>query len=179
MKFKDILHTLKPFARVAANFIPGGPAVVAAINNFLPDDEKLPPTATGGEILARLQALPPEQQASVLEKDIDLQIAREEGWTERYQAMCEADGQSTRPKIALLMARMLAIPYVLIGLAMVYAVVAGQAALKDLWPTLLAYLGVPLGILNKYFGELRREQGQRLGVEDKGLFASIGRMLGR
>jgi len=39
-----------------------------------------------------------------MEKRIDLQIAREEGWTDRYKAMTAADGQSTRPRIALMMA---------------------------------------------------------------------------
>jgi len=173
MKLKDILHTLKPFAGIAASFIPGGPAIVAAVNEFLPDADKLPDTATGGEVMERVAQMPPEQRAAVMEKEVDLAIAREEGWTERYKAMCDSDGQSTRPRIALLMAWMLAIPYVLIGLAMVYVVATGEAKLADLWPTLLAYLGVPLGILNKYFGELRREQGQRLGIEKKGLLAGI------
>ena len=91
-------------------------------------------------------------------------IAKEEGWTERYKAMTTADGHSTRPKIALMMAWALLVPYIIIGCAMAYAVIEKQVDLANMWPTLLAYLAIPLGILNKYFGELRREQGQRLGV---------------
>jgi hypothetical protein len=100
-------------------------------------------------------------------------IAKEEGWTERYKAMVQADGQSTRPKIALMMAWALLIPYTLIGAAMAYAVMAELVPLESLWPTLLAYLSVPMAILNKYFGELRKEQGNRLGIQQSGLLGKL------
>jgi len=86
----------------------------------------------------------------------------------------DASGHSTRPKIAWLMAWMLAIPYCLIGAAIVYAVCIEPTELKNLWPVMLAYLSVPLGILNKYFGDLRKEHAQARGQQvDFGLLGNI------
>lgn len=178
MNFRKVFDSLKPFASVAASLVPGGSAAVALVNALLPEDKKLPPTATGGQVMSAVESMPPAQQASLMEKKIDLEIAKEEGWTERYNTMCQSDGQSTRPKIAYLMAWMLAIPYVLIGLAMGWAIYSKQVELTNMWPTLLAYLSIPLGILNKYFGELRKEQQNRLGTPSKNPLGALLAKLG-
>ncbi len=101
-------------------------------------------------------------------------IAKEEGWTERYKAMVAADGQSTRPYIAKMMAWALLIPYILIGCAMTWAIIDAQVMIEDMWETLGAYLLIPMGLLRAYFGELRKEQGQRLGMaQPTGLLGSL------
>ena len=114
--------------------------------------------------LAKVKEIESNNQVEIQRLVTQTVIAKEEGWTERYKAMTEADGHSTRPQIAMMMAWALLIPYILIGAAMAWAVIDESVMIEDMWPTLLAYLMIPLGILNKYFGELRKEQGQRLGV---------------
>lgn len=120
------------------------------------------------------------------EKEVDLQRMAEK--TERtyidrqaavYEAQAKSDGQSTRPKIAYLMAWMLTIPYVLIGVALTVNIYKSGFEVKEYWPVLLAYLGVPLEILRKYFGELRKEQGQRLGIDPSPLSKIMTKVTGR
>ncbi|MCH9735883.1 MAG: hypothetical protein K0U78_15245 [Actinomycetia bacterium] len=166
MKFKDVLKT------VGAGLIsshPVGAAVLGAVNMFLPDDKKLPEDSTGEQVKSTVDKLPPEQKASLMEKEIDLEIAREEGWTERYKAMCKYDGQSTRPKIALMMAKVFC--GVLLGFLIIiaYAVAQeGMAVLNQpyLWTIFATLTATPAGLLGKYFGELRKEQANRLSVSN-------------
>ena len=105
------------------------------------------------------------------------QIAIEDNLTKRFEAMTAAElGQTTRPYIALMMAWMLCIPYSLIGIALAWIIFKNPTIVKDLWPVLLAYLSIPLGILNKYFGDLRKEHAQTKGMTtDVGI---IGTLLG-
>jgi len=175
MKLSKILDAIKPFANVAAQFIPGAPAVISAVNAFLPDSKKLPAQATGGEILSAVEGLPPDQRASLMEKEIDLQIEQERGWTERYTAMAQADGHSTRPKIAWLMAQLL------VGQSIIFMALLGwgvySTGIKSLsepylWATFGTLTGIPAGLLGKYFGELRREQANRQG-QPTGLLSGI------
>jgi len=176
MKLREILDKIRPFASVAAQFIPGGPAVVAAVNAVLPPEQQLPENASGGQILTAVDSLPPDQRASLMEREIDLQIEQEHGWTDRYKAMAEADGQSTRPRIALMMARLFvaetAAFVVLLGWG---AYQDGVAALNQpyLWTVFTALTALPAGLLGKYFGELRREQANRLGVQRAGPLAAL------
>ena len=61
---------------IISTAVPGGAAIVAGINALLPDDKKLPQNATGSQVTDAVSALPPEQQAQVREKMVDLAIAR-------------------------------------------------------------------------------------------------------
>lgn len=159
---------------------PAAIPLIAIANKYLPEEAQLDVnTATGEQLMSARESLPPAARVEIDHIAASVTIAKEEGWTERYKAQCVADGQSTRPKIAYLMAWMLAIPYVLIGLAMGWAIYSKQVDLADMWPTLLAYLSVPMGILNKYFGELRKEQSNRLEVKPASLLGSIGKMFGK
>ena len=159
---------------------PAAIPVIAAVNKFLPEDKQLDVnTATGEQLTAARESLPPEARVEIDRIAASVTIAQEEGWTERYKAQCDADGQSTRPQIAMLMAKMMMVPYIGIGIAMTYAIAAELVELADMWPTLLAYLSVPMGILNKYFGELRKEQANRLEVKQPGLIESIGSLFGK
>jgi len=182
MKFSKILEKITPFASVAASFIPGGPAVLAAVNAFLPDEKKLPETATGGQILSAVEQLPPDQRAALMSREIDLKIAQEEGWTERYVAMANSDGQSTRPQIALMMAWMLVFETVVFMMLLGVGVYkGGLAAINQeyLWTVFGVLTTVPASVLAKYFGELRKEQQNRLGIEPSGVARKIMGVLGR
>lgn len=93
-----------------------------------------------------------------------------------YEAQAKADGQSTRPKIALMMGWMLAIPYVLIGVALAVNIYEAGFEIKSYWEVLLAYLSIPMVVLRMYFGELRKEQGQRLGIAPAGFSGIIKKL---
>lgn len=144
------------------------------INAFLPDDKKLPETATGKDAETALDSLPPEQKQAVLEKQIDLSIEQEKGWTARYQAMTQADGQSTRPKIALMMAKVLA--FEIMAFTVWAFVYPEQMSNPALWTVFATLTGVPAGLLGKYFGELRREQRNR--QETMGAPQAVGLLAG-
>ena len=163
MKFSEVFNAIKPFASVAASFIPGGPAVVGLLNAVLPDDKKLPETATGQQIMDAHSSLTPNQQSSLSEKKIDLEIAQEEGWTDRYKAMTAADGHSTRPAIALMMARVLS--FETLAFTVWCFVYPEQMRNPILWSVFGSLTLIPGGLLGKYFGELRKEQANRLQVK--------------
>ena len=167
MKFSEIFSAIKPFASVAASFIPGGPAVVGLLNAVLPADKRLPPTATGQQISDAHASLTPEQQASLAEKEVDFKIAQEEGWTDRYVAMTKSDGQSTRPKIAMMMAQVVC--FEIIAFTVWCYVYPVQMVNPVTWTVFGTLTGVPAGLLGKYFGELRKEQANRLNVKPPSL----------
>jgi len=169
MKISKVLDAIRPFAAVAAQFIPGGPAILAGLNLILPPDKQLPANATGQQILTAVDTLPPDQRASFLEKEIDLKIAQEVGWTERYVAMTAADGQSTRPQIALLLTKMLVWQTIAFMALLGFAVIMKDGDLSVLsqpylWTVFLTLTGVPSAVLTNYFGELRKEQQNRTGT---------------
>ena len=177
MNFGKFLNIAKSLGAGLVSSHPIGAAAIAALNLVLPSDEKIPEQATGQQFDEAFNSLPPEAQASLAEKKIDLEIAQEEGWTERYVAMCKGDGQSTRPKIALLMAYAVLLVDGLFAGAAFYALVDGDAvtmtALKDLQWLIVALNAIPASVLNKYFGELRKEQNARLSHKPEGAFSSI------
>ncbi|WP_444894913.1 hypothetical protein [Microbulbifer sp. SSSA005] len=175
MKLKEIIKAAGGIALDV--FAPGARQVINAV---LPQDKQLPPSATGTDADQCVQALPPEQRASLLERQMDLHIAQEEGWTSRYTAMCQADGQSSRAQIALMMAKVLCFEILAFTLwAFVYP---EQMQSPVLWTVFGTLTGVPATLLGKYFGELRREQSKRqeaMGASPStGLVGGIARALG-
>lgn len=105
---------------------------------------------------------------------VQLQMKKEEGWTDRYKAMCDADGHSTRPRIALIMAYILAAETILFTALIGYGISEGQAV-GGYAALFGAMTLVPGGVLGKYFGELRREHAQRNGIEHKPLLTFGGK----
>jgi len=86
----------------------------------------------------------------------------------------DSSGHSTRPKIALMMAWMLAIPFVGIGIAMTFVISSSPDTLKDLWPVIGTYFGIPLALLRMYFGDLRKEKAIDKGQQvDFGVIGSL------
>lgn len=156
MKLREIIAAT---ANVTAAVNPALGAVVGLVNTFLPDDEKLSVNATGGDVQNKIDKLPIEQRTSLLEREIDLRIAQEEGWTARFVAMAQADQQSTRPRIALAMSRVLVFEICAFTVwAFVYPAQMGD---PGLWTAFGTLTGVPAGVLLSYFGTLRKEQQAR------------------
>lgn len=157
MKLRSILRGA---ASVAGTLNPAVGAAIGLVNQFLPSDKKLPLEATGAEVEDAMVAnLTPDQRASLYERNVDLVIAQEEGWTARYEAMCRSDGQSTRAWIAKQMARVLV--FEILAFTVWAFWYPDQLANPVLWTVFGTLTGVPGTILLNYFGNLRKEQGQR------------------
>ncbi len=89
----------------------------------------------------------------------------------------DESGHSTRPKIALELARAFLGVYVLIGGAMTWAICSGEMQLSDSWIALTAYLGIPMTVIKMYFGDLRKEHAQEKGQQVD--FGPLGNILGK
>jgi hypothetical protein len=166
----DLKTILNGAAAVAGTLNPAVALAIKAVNSFLPDDKKLPETATGADVSAAVDTLTPDDRAEVLKMEIQLEIAREEGGTERYVAMVGADGQSTRPRIALMMAW--CVVMAIAGAMLILAYGVYRDGLVGLDNATIALAGcfavvtaIPARVLTRYYGELRREQENRLGIE--------------
>lgn len=171
MKLRDIISTA---ATIAGTLNPAVGAAIAVVNNFLPDDKKLPETATGKDVGDAVAKLPPEQQSSLLEKEIDLEIKLDEGWTERYKAMCSADGQETRAKIVMGMAQVLVAEILIFTGTIAYdpSILENTAA----WTVFGVLTATPTTVILNYFGNLRKEHAQRqitAGADTKAI-SSLG-----
>ena len=158
----DLKKLLKGAALVAGTVNPGVGLAIKAINTFLPADEQLPETATGETALSKLEGLPSDQQAAVLTQYIELQKIQEQGWTSRYEAMCKADGQETRAKIVYMMALILLFETIAFT---TWFFVYPDKVNGDMWAIFGALTAVPAAVLRSYFGELRTEQANRLGIQ--------------
>lgn len=156
MKLKDILAGA---ATVAGTLNPALGAAIGLVNGLLPEDKQLPITSTGAEVQRVVDQLPAEQRASLLEREIDLEIAREEGWSTRYQAMCSADGQESRAKIVMMMAQVLV--FEILAFTVLFFWRPEVINSQEVWLIFGVLTGTPATVLLNYFGNLRREHAQR------------------
>jgi hypothetical protein len=170
----DFLKVAKGIGNVALSFVPGGDGIRTLINEFLPDEEKLGADATGTDAQKAFAKLPPDAQVQINQAMVDLGIAEEEGWSDRYKAMCAADGQSTRPKIAWACCQMLC--FETSAFTVWIFLHPDQMANPVTWTVFAALTAPFVGILTKYFGELRREQGNRLRIQEPSF---LGRLFGK
>lgn len=152
--------------------VPAAGPIIDVVNAYLSDDDKLnPDTATGADLEAAVGKLPPEQQAAVLSKQYDVQIATVQAESSAVVAMLQteqASQHSTRPKIALGAFRVVAFVSVLFASVLAYAVLKGDgalvAAVSNAWPLALAIILPMVRWLDKYFGVLRSESRDRLAA---------------
>jgi uncharacterized protein (DUF2342 family) len=166
VKLWDVIKTVG--SGIIREVVPGGGILVDAVNEFLPDDKKLPGNATGGDVNNALQSLPPADQARLLDKEFDVDLAQIRQSNETVRAMLEADArnpQSTRPRIALGAFRVVAFAVVVAVSAWGYGVFKSGdplAAASASWPFILSVIGPFVILLHAYFGVLRSEQKNRL-----------------
>ncbi len=165
MNFGEIFDSIKgPLIGVAAALIPGGPAVLAAVNAFLPDEKKLPSTATGNDIFSAVESLSPDQRSSLMEKKIDLEIAKEEGMTDRYKAMASSDGQECRAKIVnkAMNALVILTGIFVAAIGWVYVNHGAQKAFSaEMAAVFITVTGTFAFVVRAYFGDLRTEATSR------------------
>jgi len=185
MDFGKLFDAIKgPLLSVASTLIPGGPLILGAVNAMLPDDEKLPESATGTDIRNAVNQLTPEQRGSLMEKQLDVEIAEIKSWEGIQASLSQADaaGSSTRPYIALMMAWIVAIVVSLFTAVWVYAIFKDQSdtlkILSDSWPMMLAVIGTPTALLRAYFGMRTKEKTARYSVASGQPAGTIANLIG-
>ncbi len=152
---------------ILADVIPGGNTILSAVNAFLPDDKQLGDKATGAEIQDRVATLPAEVQAQVLTKEFDVEITAIEEHTKVITALGDVDktGHSTRPAIAMMMAKIVAFSVIVLvsflAVAMYHSDNQTIVAIGDNWPLVIAILGTPTALLRSYFGMRTKEKQQK------------------
>jgi hypothetical protein len=152
---------------IIRNAIPGGGMMLDVVNEFLPEDKKLPAGATGAEAANAISALPPEQRQIVLAKQLDVEIEEVRSWASIQESLAKADasGSSTRPRIAMMMA------WIVVALTVAFmavwskAVITGDGktltVLSSSWELMLTVLGTPAALLRAYFGMRTAEKKAR------------------
>lgn len=182
MKLLDILG--KVGGAVVKTMVPGGGLIVDVVNEFLPDDKKLPADATGSDMQAAVDSLPPDQRAQLLGREFDVQIEQHHS----LQAMLQAEQSSThttRPRIALGAFHLVAFVSIVSISLWAYAIAAGDSSMVEKvtggWPFVAAVVGPFVTLLWAYFGVLKQEQRNRLnaanGSTSGGLSAIISNIL--
>lgn len=168
MKLWDIVKTVGSAALQVA--LPGtGSLIVGAVNALLPDDKKLPAGATGDDLNSAIASLPPEQQASIMEKDFDVEITQIKESYSTVRAMLESDAKnphSTRPYVVKGAFLIVAFVIVLTVSVWAFATLNSDAtmliAIAGSWQFVLAMIGPFVTLLWAYFGILKREHKNRL-----------------
>lgn len=168
MKLWDIVKTVGSAALQVA--LPGtGSLIVGAVNELLPDDKKLPAGATGDDVIRAIASLPPEQQASIMEKEFDVEITQIKESNSTVRAMLESDAKnphSTRPYIAKGAFHVVAFAVIVAISVWAYGVFIRDddlvKAVMDGWQFVLAVIGPLVTLLWAYFGVLKQEHKNRL-----------------
>ena len=165
MKLGSILA--KVGTSVLRNVVPGSGFIIDAVNEFLPKDKKLPAEATGTQITQAVNTLPPDQQAQLLSKEYDVEIAEINSWTQVQGSLAEVDkvGASTRPQIAMMMAKVTSFVIIAFSTIWMIAILNDQVAmiktLTDSWPLMLTVIATPTALLRAYFGMRSKEKKNR------------------
>lgn len=164
----DIKSILLKVGKVALkNVVPGAGIVIDAVNEFLPSEKKLSKDATGTETMTAINELPPEKAMEIFSKELDVEIAEEEGFTNRFQAAMEADktGNTTRPKIALMMAEVTCFEIMVFSIVLCVAIATDRYDMVDTvkatWPLVLTMIATPTALLRSYFAMREREKKAR------------------
>ncbi len=167
MNLKTIGNFLLKAGGAALNVVaPGaGTEVVNLVNTFLPADKKLPENATGHQVREAINTLPPEKQAEILTREIDVEIEEIHAWTKVADTLARADqaGASTRPEIANRMAWLVTYAVAVAITAWAATLITGRGLdkLTTAWPFILSVIGPPMVLLRAYFGLRTREKTTR------------------
>jgi hypothetical protein len=153
------------------NAVPGGKAILATVNEFLPSDKKLSDQSTGHDIADHLDHIPEVQRAELLARQFDVKIEQVKQEAETIRAMLAADASSThttRPYIAKHSFHLIAIVSLIVIGMWAYAVGTGNAVLvksvMDGWRLVAAVILPFVLLLYAYFGILKKEHDAKLTV---------------
>lgn len=169
MKLEDFIK--RAATAVFSEVVPGGGAILGAVNALLPSDRQLPSTATGSDVDAAIANLPAEQRALILNADIDLEKTRIVESADTTKIMLSHDAknpQSTRPYIAKHSFHILALCAVTAVWTLCYAAVNGDHAminaLANNWALIASVIAPLVYVLKAYFGAIQTEQSQRFNA---------------
>jgi len=190
MNLWDIVKTVG--SAVISTAVPGGGAIIDLVNAALPEDKKLPVTATGDQVRGALAGLPPEQQSELMNKQLDVDITQIKEASSSLQAMLLAESNSTHSSRAFIAKGsflVVAFASSSVILCWSYAVLSANAvlvtAIQDGWPWIAAINGIFVTLLRAYFGILKGESKNRLdaasgaGKPTQGIAGAVSALLNR
>lgn len=176
-------------ADVAGIFVPGVAAAARVVNAVLgPDDQLDPQQATGRDVLAAIERVPPEQRAT-LELQLEQTLAQESADKLGAMISAETPTANTRPAIADRMAWVIALgvggTVVSILIATFRGDVDSLREISNAWGLMAAVLGVPAAVVRAYFGDRSKDkraryaasQGQDIGAAVGGIMQTIKRVV--
>ncbi len=184
MDFLSIAKTVG--AGLFSTLVPGGAQILGVVNEMLPEDQKLPKSATGNDIANSVEKLSPELKAKVALRKFDVDIEKIKQSYESNRAMILATAtnpQSTRPKIALGAFRILALVTFMAVAIFGYAVIVGDdtmvTAVLSGWPFIATITGTFTTLLLAYFGVLKKENENMLNASNghEAGVSSLGKLI--
>jgi len=163
----DILNVLKDVGVGLISSTPLGQAALPIINAFLPKDKQLGSSSTGEDAQQAIDSLPPEAKQQLLLAKINLQVEEERGQTNRYEAMCKADGQETRAKLVnKAMNALILLSFLFVGaVAYVYSTKGAEYAFSyEMAAVFTTVSAVFAYVVRSYMGDLKTETQSRHAV---------------
>jgi hypothetical protein len=189
MDFLSIAKTVG--AGLFSTLVPGGAGILTAVNAVLPDDKKLPETATGHDIVNAVDKLPPELKAKVQLKKFDVKIEQIKQSHDTLRTMLASEAtskQTTRPQVVLLFTWFFMVIATIYMIGYLMAVLSKNPDMVDAvlgaWPVVLALVSLPAIIIKAYFGILEKEQSNKLNAMNglptsqiEGLTNKLGKLI--
>jgi len=167
MKLFDIIK--KVGTGLIKNIVPGSGLLIDTVNELLPKGKRIGKDATGDELSAAIESLPPDKRASVMEKEFDVEIAQIQEAHGTANMMLEMESKSThttRPYIAKQSFHVIAFVIVVTVSLFAYGVFTGNKemvlTMMINWKFPLAVIGPLVTLLWAYFGVLKSEHRNRL-----------------
>ena len=163
--------------------------VIGIVNTFLPESKKLPMNASGRDVMAAYDGLPPAARGQI-DARAQVELASIAADVSQLEAMVSVEdaNSNTRPHIAYMMAVTVMLAVIVMMTLWARAVWVGNtealAQLAGSWELMLAILATPSMLLRAYFGMRTREKQSRyaaaLGQDvQTGLVGTIGKLLKR
>lgn len=148
----EIRDAIRIAGSTAMELFPWGKAVINLANGFLPAEYQLTDRSSGTDLYNVVKELPPEVQAVLMSRQIDLAIAESDNERDKVIAREQADvtGKTARPTVALMLTGMVVAVAVLLAIA--YTSIARQTGAMPDTGLLESILKLAGEILKSYFG---------------------------
>jgi len=169
----DLLNIVKGIGEGLIKTLPLGGLIVDTVNNFLPDNLKLPDNPTGNEVQVAISSLPAEAQKELYSKQFEVDITQIKESNSTLRVMLESDAKSThttRPYIAKGAFKVVAFSIMLVMSVWAIAVLEKDTQMIDSimggWQFVLAVIAPFVTLLLGYFGILKQESKNRLDASN-------------
>jgi len=181
MKFRELLNIGATVLGTANPVVAGG---IKIINTLLPEDKKLPESASNGQVLDAASSLSPDHRLALMEKELDIELAEIQSHTDNLRVLADVDksGSSTRPYIALMMSWVIVLSVLPVSWAYAYSLIANKAdlmqSISQNYMILLVLLGTPIWVVRAYFGHRTEEKKARYALSANQTVAQNQSVLG-